>query len=58
MAYAADVLHLSDLSFRDLFSRQRKGRVEAFRVITRQVLFTGAEDESELKSLTIPASKQ
>jgi phospholipid/cholesterol/gamma-HCH transport system permease protein len=43
VAYAADVFHLGYLSFRDLFSRQRNGRGEAFRVIARQVLFTGVD---------------
>jgi phospholipid/cholesterol/gamma-HCH transport system permease protein len=42
-AYAADVLSLGYLSLKDLFSRSPQGRGESFRVISRQVIFTGVD---------------
>lgn len=43
VAYAADVLYLSYLAFKELLSPTRRGQGEAFRVITRQILFTGVD---------------
>jgi len=43
VAYAADVLYLSYLAFKELLSPARRGRGEASRVITRQILFTGVD---------------
>jgi phospholipid/cholesterol/gamma-HCH transport system permease protein len=43
VAYAADVLYLSYLAFKELLSPARRGRGEALRVITRQILFTGVD---------------
>ena len=43
VAYVADVLYLSYRAFKELFAPARRGRAEAFRVISRQVLFTGVD---------------
>ena len=43
VAYAADVLFLSYLAFKELLSPARRGRGEAFRVIARQIIFTGVD---------------
>jgi len=43
VAYAAEVLYLGYLSFKELFSRSPRGRGEAYRVIARQVIFTGVD---------------
>lgn len=43
VAYAADILFLSYLAFKELFSPARRGRHEALRGIARQILFTGVD---------------
>jgi phospholipid/cholesterol/gamma-HCH transport system permease protein len=43
VAYASEVLYLGYLSIKELFSRSPRGRGEAYRVIARQVLFTGVD---------------
>lgn len=43
VGYAADVLYLGSLAFKEFFSPVRRGRREAFRIITRQMLFTGVD---------------
>ena len=43
VAYATEVLYLGYLSLKELFSRSPSGRGEAFRVIARQVIFTGVD---------------
>lgn len=43
VAYAADVLYLGYLGLKDLLLPARYGRREAFRVISRQLLFTGLD---------------
>ena len=43
VAYAADVLFLSYLAFKELLSPARRGRHEALRGIARQILFTGVD---------------
>jgi phospholipid/cholesterol/gamma-HCH transport system permease protein len=43
VAYAAEVLYLGFLSLKALFSRSPSGRVESFRVIARQLIFTGVD---------------
>lgn len=43
VAYAADVLYLSYLAFKELLAPARRGRAEVFRVVTRQILFTGVD---------------
>jgi len=43
VAYAADILFLSYLTFKELFSPVRRGRHEALRGIARQILFTGVD---------------
>ena len=43
VAYASDVLYLAYLSFKELFAGSPRGRGEALRVITRQVIFTGVD---------------
>ena len=43
VAYAADILFLGYLAFKELFSPDRRGRGEASRIITRQILFTGVD---------------
>ncbi len=43
VAYIADVLYLTYLAFKELVSPAQRGRGAAFRVITRQVLFTGVD---------------
>lgn len=43
VAYAADILFLGYLAFKELLSPSRRGRGEAFRVIARQILFTGVD---------------
>lgn len=42
-AYVADVLFLGYLAFKELLTPSRRGRGEVFRVITRQILFTGVD---------------
>lgn len=42
-AYVADLATLVVLSLAELLARGRQGRGEAFRVITRQILFTGVD---------------
>src|SRR5688572_30157860 len=41
--YAAELATLVVLSLRELVARGRQGRGEAFRVIARQLLFTGVD---------------
>lgn len=41
--YAADLGRLTSVSLRELLSPGKKGRGEAFRVIARQILFTGVD---------------
>ena len=43
VAYAADVLFLSYLALKEFLLPARRGRMEAFRVLTRQILFTGVD---------------
>lgn len=43
VAYAADILFLGYLAFKELLSPARRGRGEAVRVIARQILFTGVD---------------
>src|SRR5437879_13280736 len=43
LEFAAAVLVLGLRAFRELFSPARRGRGEVFRVITRQILFTGVD---------------
>lgn len=43
VAYAADILFLGYLAFKELFSPARRGRHEALRGIARQILFTGVD---------------
>ena len=43
VAYVADILYLGYLSLRELLLPAREARGEAFRVITRQVIFTGVD---------------
>lgn len=43
VAYAADILFLSYLAFKELFSPARRGRHEALRGVARQILFTGVD---------------
>lgn len=43
VAYAADVLYLTFLAFKELFSPAKGGRRDAFPVLTRQILFTGVD---------------
>ena len=43
VAYAADILFLSYLAFKELISPARRGRHEALRGIARQILFTGVD---------------
>ena len=43
VAYAADILFLSYLAFKEFFLPSRHGRMEAFKVITRQILFAGVD---------------
>lgn len=43
VAYAADVLYLGYLTFKEFVTPARRGRQEAFGVITRQILFTGLD---------------
>ncbi len=43
VAYAADILFLSYLSFKELFSPARRGRREALKGIASQILFTGVD---------------
>ncbi len=43
LEFAASVLYLGLRAFRELFSPARRGRGEAFRVITSQILFTGVD---------------
>lgn len=43
VAYAADILFLGFLAFKELFSPARRGRGEASRIIVRQILFTGVD---------------
>lgn len=43
VAYAADILFLGYLAFRELFSPARRGRREALKGIASQILFTGVD---------------
>lgn len=43
VTYAADILFLSYLAFKELLSTARRGRHEALRGIARQILFTGVD---------------
>lgn len=43
VAYAADILFLGFLAFKELFSPARRGRGEASRIIIQQILFTGVD---------------
>ena len=43
VAYAADILFLGYLAFKELFSPARRGRHEALKGIASQVLFTGVD---------------
>jgi phospholipid/cholesterol/gamma-HCH transport system permease protein len=43
VAYAADVLFLGYLTFKELFSLSKRGREEVSRIIARQILFTGVD---------------
>lgn len=43
VAYAADILFLGYLAFKELLFPARRGRGEASRIIVRQILFTGVD---------------
>ncbi len=43
VAYAADILFLGYLAFKELFSPARRGRREALKSIASQILFTGVD---------------
>jgi len=53
VAYAADILFLGYLAFKELFSPARRGRREALKGIASQILFTGVDAMPVVSALAL-----